>query len=118
MTELCPVISSQKLVMKIDGFDTFAQSRCLARSNELKWRPDLKICLLSILRHLSSTFGSFLALNGQPATIERRNNPNVDDREKYISSGWLSVDDCSSSRLVERPSLSDELPFVDSLSRR
>jgi hypothetical protein len=31
---------------------------------------------------LSSTFASFLALNGQPATIEHRNNPNVDDREK------------------------------------
>jgi hypothetical protein len=31
---------------------------------------------------LSSTFGSFLALNGQPATIEHRNNPNVDDGEK------------------------------------
>jgi hypothetical protein len=28
-------------------------------------------------------FGSFLALNGQPATIEHRNNPNLDDREKY-----------------------------------
>jgi hypothetical protein len=32
---------------------------------------------------LSSTFGSFLSLNGQPATIEHRNIPNVDDREKY-----------------------------------
>jgi hypothetical protein len=31
---------------------------------------------------LSSTFGPFLALNGQPATIAQRNDPNVDDREK------------------------------------
>jgi hypothetical protein len=57
------------------------------------WRDQIPQCPTSIAHlpattfyriilyfSLSSTFGSFLALNGQPATIEHRNNPN-DDRE-------------------------------------
>jgi hypothetical protein len=41
-----------------------------------------KLRVLCLYCSLSSTFGSFLALNGQLVTIEHRNNPNVDDREK------------------------------------
>jgi hypothetical protein len=40
--------------------------------------PENNLCF-----SLSSTFGSFLALNVQRATIEHRNNQNVDDREKF-----------------------------------
>jgi hypothetical protein len=38
--------------------------------------------------------GSFLALNGQPATIEYRNKPNVDDREKYRKMGGRTDSAC------------------------
>jgi hypothetical protein len=46
--------------------------------------PELaELAGVAVYFSLSSTFGSFQALNGQPATIEHRNNPNVDDRAKY-----------------------------------
>jgi hypothetical protein len=61
---------------------------CEISTHSILWHIDrlslnIRWKLTTGVSAISCAFGSFLALNGQPATIEQRNNPNVDDREKY-----------------------------------